>query len=48
MFSVGVFSHKLRIDDALIGFMSCMSKILAGFVYAYAPTATIFYLGNYM
>ncbi|XP_025206750.1 uncharacterized protein LOC112602730 [Melanaphis sacchari] len=44
MFSVGVFSHKLGIDDALIGVMSCMSKILAGFVYAFAPTALIFYL----
>ncbi|KAL4120330.1 hypothetical protein QTP88_013046 [Uroleucon formosanum] len=44
MFSVGVFSHKLGIDDALIGVMSCMSKILAGFVYAFAPTAFIFYL----
>lgn len=46
MFSVGVFSHKLGIDDALIGVMSCMSKILAGFVYAFAPTSFIFYLGE--
>ncbi|CAH1708580.1 unnamed protein product [Aphis gossypii] len=44
MFSVGVFSHTLGIDDALIGVMSCMSKILAGFVYAFAPTALIFYI----
>ncbi|XP_050421662.1 solute carrier family 46 member 3-like [Adelges cooleyi] len=45
MFSVGVFSHMLQIDDALIGFMSCMSKILAGFVYAFATTDFVFYLG---
>jgi PCFT/HCP family folate transporter-like MFS transporter 1/3 len=45
IFSVGVFSHILEIDDALIGVMSCISKILAGFVYAYAPTDFVFYLG---
>lgn len=45
MFSVGVFSHMLGVDDALIGVMSCVSKILAGFVYAYAPTDFVFYLG---
>ncbi|XP_054280936.1 solute carrier family 46 member 3 [Macrosteles quadrilineatus] len=42
--SVGVFSHMLKIDDALIGVMSCMSKILAGFVYAYATTDFQIYL----
>lgn len=47
MFSVGVFSHLLQIDDALIGVMSCMSKILAGFVYAFATTEFVFYLGAY-
>ncbi|XP_050538919.1 solute carrier family 46 member 3-like [Daktulosphaira vitifoliae] len=44
MFSVGVFSHMLQIDDALIGVMSCVSKILAGFVYAFATTDFVFYL----
>jgi len=44
MFSVGVFSHTLKIDDALIGVMSCISKILAGFVYAFASTDIIFYM----
>lgn len=42
--SVGVFSHMLKIDDALIGVMSCMSKILAGFVYATATTTWMIYL----
>lgn len=46
MFSVGVFSHKLQIDDALIGVMSCISKILAGFVYAFATTDFMFYMGE--
>jgi len=34
----------LKIDDALIGVMSSMSKILAGFVYAFAKTSFVFYL----
>ncbi|XP_015364776.1 PREDICTED: solute carrier family 46 member 3-like [Diuraphis noxia] len=44
IFSVGVFSHMLQIDDALIGVISCISKILAGFVYAFATTDFVFYL----
>lgn len=46
MFSVGVFSHKLKIDDSLVGVMSCMSKIFSGFVYAFASTEFLFYLGK--
>ncbi|XP_058463536.1 lysosomal proton-coupled steroid conjugate and bile acid symporter SLC46A3-like [Malaya genurostris] len=45
IFSVGVFSHLLKIDDALIGVMSCMSKILSSFVYAFAVTTWQLYLG---
>ncbi|XP_055526719.1 solute carrier family 46 member 3-like [Wyeomyia smithii] len=45
IFSVGVFSHLLKIDDALIGMMSCMSKILSSFVYAFAVTTWQLYLG---
>nr|XP_023018297.1 solute carrier family 46 member 3-like [Leptinotarsa decemlineata] len=44
--SVGVFSHALKIDDAVIGIYSCMSKILSGFVYGFATTSLIFYLGS--
>lgn len=47
IFSVGVFSHLLKIDDALIGVMSCMSKILSSFVYAFAATTWQLYLGKY-
>lgn len=46
MFSVGVFSHTLQIDDSLIGVMSSMSKILASFVYAFAQTDWQLYMGN--
>lgn len=44
MVSVGVFSHLLKIDDALVGVMSCLSKILATFVYAFASTDWVVYL----
>lgn len=45
--TVGIFSHLLKIDDALVGVMSCMSKILAGFVYAFATTDSMMYVGKY-
>ncbi|XP_066256731.1 probable peptidoglycan muropeptide transporter SLC46 isoform X1 [Euwallacea similis] len=43
--SVGVFSHLLKIDDAIIGIYSSMSKILSSFVYGFARTSLVFYLG---
>ncbi|XP_044262868.1 uncharacterized protein LOC123010223 isoform X2 [Tribolium madens] len=43
--SVGVFSHVLKIDDAIIGIYSSMSKILSSFVYGFAKTSLVFYLG---
>lgn len=43
--SVGLFSHLLKIDDAIIGLMSSASKILSSFVYAFATVAWVFYLG---
>ncbi|XP_055682265.1 proton-coupled folate transporter [Lutzomyia longipalpis] len=43
-FSVGVFSRLLKLDDALIGVISCMSKILSSFVYAFAVTNWQVYL----
>lgn len=43
--SVGLLSHLLKIDDALIGVISSMSKILSGFVYAFAVTDWQLYLG---
>ncbi|KAL6437540.1 hypothetical protein ACFW04_004171 [Cataglyphis niger] len=44
--SVGIFSHILKIDDAIVGIMSCMSKILASFVYAFATSAWMVYVGK--
>ncbi|KAF5270431.1 hypothetical protein FQR65_LT05619 [Abscondita terminalis] len=43
--SVGLFSHFLKIDDAIIGVMSSASKILSSFVYTFATVAWVFYLG---
>lgn len=46
LFSVGIFSHYLKIDDSLIGVLSSMSKIISGFVYAFAQTTWQLYLGD--
>ncbi|XP_050308305.1 proton-coupled folate transporter-like isoform X2 [Anthonomus grandis grandis] len=43
--SVGVFSHLMKIDDGIIGIYSSMSKILSSFVYGFAMTSLVFYLG---
>ncbi|XP_072392690.1 proton-coupled folate transporter-like isoform X2 [Diabrotica undecimpunctata] len=45
-FSVGVFSHVLKFDDAIIGIYSSLSKILSSFVYGFATTSLVFYLGS--
>lgn len=47
LFSVGVFSHLLKFDDAIIGVISCTSKILAGFMYAFATKTWQIYIGKY-
>ncbi|XP_034241434.1 proton-coupled folate transporter-like isoform X2 [Thrips palmi] len=41
MLSVGLFSSLLKYDDSVIGMMSCASKILAGFIYAFATTVSV-------
>lgn len=45
LFSVGVFSHLLQIDDAIIGVLSSMSKIISSFVYAFATNTWQLYMG---
>ena len=45
LFSVGVFSHYLQIDDAIIGVFSSISKIISSFVYAFAQNTWQLYLG---
>nr|CAD7421720.1 unnamed protein product [Timema poppensis] len=42
--SVGLFSHTFKMDDAIIGVLSCLSKILSSFVYAFATTNWMIYL----
>ncbi|GLV33311.1 uncharacterized protein CBL_12077 [Carabus blaptoides fortunei] len=44
MVSVGLFSHLLKFDDAIIGVLSCLSKILGCLVYAFATTTWAIYL----
>lgn len=46
MLSVGLFSSLLKYDDSVIGMMSCASKILAGFIYAYATTVSVLLIGR--
>lgn len=44
-FSIGVLSKYLKINDFSIGVMSCTSKILSGFIYAFAVTNWQMYMG---
>ncbi|XP_037928080.1 tetracycline resistance protein, class C-like [Teleopsis dalmanni] len=48
VFCVGVLSHKFNIDDALIGVLSCLSKIFGGFVYAFATQPWHMYMGGFV
>ncbi|KAI9582320.1 tetracycline resistance protein, class A [Glossina fuscipes] len=45
LFCVGILSHKLKLDDALVGVISSTSKILSGFVYAFATVSWHMYVG---
>ncbi|XP_063905076.1 probable peptidoglycan muropeptide transporter SLC46 [Zophobas morio] len=45
IFSLMFFTKFLKVDDAVLGMVSNMSKILASIVYAFAPSSTIFYIG---
>ncbi|XP_060516999.1 uncharacterized protein LOC132696276 [Cylas formicarius] len=44
-FSLSFFSKFLGLDDAILGIISCSSKVLAAGIYAFAPTPFYFYLG---
>jgi len=46
-FTLLVLVSHFGIDDRLIGAIGCLSKGLAAFVYAFAPTEFVFYLGEY-
>lgn len=43
---IGILSHLLKIDDALIGIFAILSKIISGFVLTFAHTVWQFYLGD--
>ncbi|KAJ8943028.1 hypothetical protein NQ318_022572 [Aromia moschata] len=45
LFSLAFFTNFLKVDDAILGIISNSSKILAAFIYAFAPTPLIFYAG---
>ncbi|CAI6366572.1 unnamed protein product [Macrosiphum euphorbiae] len=44
-FTLWILVKRFSIDDRLLGAIGCLSKGLASFVYAYAPTEFLFYLG---
>lgn len=43
--SVSIFSSLLKIDDALIGAMSCVSRVASSFVYAFSQLEWHMYIG---
>nr|XP_022908796.1 uncharacterized protein LOC111420114 [Onthophagus taurus] len=45
LFSLTFFSKFLKFDDALLGVISSMSKVISAVVYAFAPSPFYFYLG---
>jgi len=45
-FTLCVLVKRFELDDRLIGAIGCLSKGLAAFVYAFAPTEFVFYLGE--
>lgn len=40
------FSKFLKLDDALLGMISSLSKIASSIIYTFAPNPTVFYLGT--
>lgn len=36
----------MKLDDTVVGIISCTSKILASFIFAFATTTTEIYLGE--
>ncbi|XP_045534304.1 proton-coupled folate transporter [Papilio machaon] len=44
LFSISLFSNYLKLDDTLLGIISCTSKIVASFAYAFARNDLEIYL----
>uniref|UniRef100_A0AAR5Q7W0 Major facilitator superfamily (MFS) profile domain-containing protein n=2 Tax=Dendroctonus ponderosae TaxID=77166 RepID=A0AAR5Q7W0_DENPD len=45
MFSLSFFTQFLKLDDSILGIISCSTKIMASGVYAFASSPIYFYLG---
>ena len=46
IFSLALFSKFFKLDDAMLGMISSLSKVASSVIYTFAPTPTIFYLGT--
>ncbi|XP_050422969.1 proton-coupled folate transporter-like [Adelges cooleyi] len=44
--ALGIFSQLFKMDDSLIGIIAVTSKVVSGFVYAFASTELMFYIGS--
>ncbi|XP_041976368.1 proton-coupled folate transporter-like isoform X1 [Aricia agestis] len=44
LFSISIFSDLMKLDDSVVGIISCTSKILASFIFAFASTTTEIYI----
>ncbi|XP_050422786.1 thymic stromal cotransporter homolog [Adelges cooleyi] len=42
---IALFSHILKIDDGLIGFVACLGKLVSGVIYAFAPSEWVYCIG---
>ncbi|KAG7299696.1 hypothetical protein JYU34_016693 [Plutella xylostella] len=45
LFSITVFSRRMQLPDAALGIISATSKVASSFVYGFAFTSTIFFIG---
>lgn len=45
-FSISLFSNYLKLDDTMLGIISCSSKIVAAFAYAFARNNLEIYIGE--
>ncbi|XP_059061373.1 proton-coupled folate transporter-like, partial [Achroia grisella] len=44
LFSISIFSDFMKLDDTVVGIISCTSKILASFIFAFATTTLEIYI----
>jgi len=47
LFSVGILTHVLKLSDPCIGIVSCFSQIASSFVYGFANSTLMMYIGKY-